>query len=352
MPERQMTEKPLNEREREILKAIIQEYIDSGGPVGSRAVSKRYGLNLSPASIRNIMADLEETGYLTHPHTSAGRIPTDQGYRCYVDTLMERPQLSKAEEARIARSYAPYDGELEGVMRSTSKVLSTHSHYIGMVFAPKVRHAQFKRIEFIHLNAERILVVLVSQSGAVIHKVIPLDEMMSQEQLNRFSTYLNELLGGLTLEEVRGLILHRMAEEKSLYDDLMHKALTLGKKAFEGTEEGDFYVGGAANLMAQPEFSHVERIRSIFEAFEEKSRLVKILDECLRQQTLSVIIGSESRDAEIQDCSLVTCPYCYRDVPAGILGVLGPRRMRYPQIMSLVEYTAKLVSRMLNEMYT
>jgi heat-inducible transcriptional repressor len=221
-----------------------------------------------------------------------------------------------------------------------------------MVFAPKIRNEQFKRIEFIHLQGDRILVVLVSQSGMVIHRVIHIDEVMNQDQLVRISAYLNEVLGGLTLEEVRRLILSRMAEEKLLYDDLVRNAVKLGQKAFEGTEEGDFYVGGAANLVNQPEFTDVERIRSVFSAFEEKSRLVKILDECLRQHSLSVIIGSENRAVEIQDCSLVTCPYCYRDLPVGILGVLGPKRMEYPRIMSLVEYTAKLVSRMLTKMYS
>jgi len=295
---------------------------------------------------------LEEKGYLTQPHTSAGRIPTDRGYRCYVDTLIERFRLTKAEEARIEKSYSPYGGETEDIMRMTSKVLSAHSRYIGMVFAPKIRSEQFKRIEFIHLQGDRILVVLVSQSGMVIHKVIHIDEVMNQDQLVRISGYLNEVLGGLTLEEVRSLILSRMAEEKLLYDDLVRSAVKLGQKAFEGTEEGDFYVGGAANLVNQPEFTDIDRIRSIFSAFEEKSRLVKILDECLRQHSLSVIIGSENRAVEIQDCSLIACPYCYRDLPVGILGVLGPKRMEYPRIMSLVEYTAKLVSRMLTEMYS
>ncbi len=347
-----MRDDSLSEREKEILRATIEGYISSGEPVGSRSISRNYGFNLSPASIRNIMADIEEKGYLAQPHTSAGRIPTDRGYRCYVDTLIERFRLTKAEEARIEKSYPPYGGETEDIMRMTSKVLSAHSRYIGMVFAPKIRSEQFKRIEFIHLQGDRILVVLVSQSGMVIHKVIHIDQMMNQDQLVRVSAYLNEVLGGLTLEEVRSLILSRMAEEKQLYGDLVRNAVKLGQKAFEGTEEGDFYVGGAGNLVNQPDFTDIERIRSIFSAFEEKSRLVKILDECLRQHSLSVIIGSENRAVEIQDCSLIACPYCYRDLPVGILGVLGPKRMEYPRIMSLVEYTAKLVSRMLTEMYS
>ena len=342
-----MKEDLLNEREREILRATITEYIHSGEPVGSRNVSKRYGLKLSPASIRNVMADLEERGYLIQPHTSAGRIPTDLGYRFYVDSLMERSRLSKKEEARIEQSYAPRSGEMDDIMRMTSKVLSTYSRYIGMVFASKIRNVQFKRIEFIHLQREKILAVLVSESGAVIHKVIMVDELMNQDQLNRISAYLNEILGGLTLDGVRKLILSQMAEERLLYDDLLGSAVRLGQKAFEGTEEGDFYVGGTANLVSQPEFAAVEGLKSIFSAFEEKSTLVKILDECMRQPSLSVIIGSENQVAEIQDCSLVACPYCYRDVPVGILGVLGPKRMEYPRIMSLVEYTAKLVSRIL-----
>jgi heat-inducible transcriptional repressor len=297
------------------------------------------------------MADLEERGYLSQPHTSAGRIPTDKGYRYYVDTLPQRARLSKSEESRIEKSYGPLGGEVEDMMRTTSRVLSAHSRFIGMVFASRIRNVQFKRIDFIHLQGEKILAVLVSQSGVVIHKVITIDEMLNQDQLVKISAYLNEVLGGLTLEQVRSLILSRMAEEKVLYDELVRYAVKLSQKAFEGTEDVDFYIGGAANLVSQPEFAHVEGIQAIFSAFEEKSRLVRILDECLRQQSLSVTIGSEHQVAEIHDFSLIACPYCYRDLPVGMLGVLGPKRMEYPRIMSLVEYTARLVSRILTEMY-
>jgi len=346
-----VSEDILTEREKEILRVTVTEYIHSGEPVGSRSVSKRYGLNLSPASIRNIMADLEEKGYLRQPHTSAGRVPTDRGYRYYVDALPLRLRLSRAEEARIERSYGPHGGELEEMMRTTSRVLSAHSRFIGMVFASKVRNIQFRRIEFIHLQGERILAVLVSESGVIIHKVIHIDEVLNQNQLTRISAYLNEVMGGLTLEQVRAFILAQMAEEKLLYDDLVRCALKLSQAAFEGTEEGEFYIGGTANLVSQPEFTEIEGIRAIFSAFEEKSRLIKILDECMQQQSLSVIIGSEHQATEIQDFSLIACPYCYRDLPVGILGVLGPKRMEYPRIMPLVEYTARLVSRKLAELY-
>jgi heat-inducible transcriptional repressor len=297
------------------------------------------------------MADLEEKGYLSQPHTSAGRVPTDKGYRYYVDNLPCRLRLSKSEESRIERCYRPLRGEVEEMMRTTSRVLSAHSRFIGMVFASKIRNLHFKRIEFVHLQGERIIAVLVSQSGVVIHKVISIDEVLTQDQLDKISSYLNHVLGGLTLEEVRSRILSQMAEERALYDDLVKYAVRLSQKAFEGTEEGDFYIGGAANLLSQPEFAHLEGIKAIFSAFEEKSRLVKILDECLRQSRLSVTIGSEHQAVEIQDFSLIAAPYCYRDLPVGILGVLGPKRMEYPRIMSLVEYTANLVSRMLTEMY-
>ena len=339
----------LKERHREVLKAVIHDFIMNAEPVGSRTVSKKYNFNLSPATIRNIMADLEEAGYLNQPHTSAGRVPTDLGYRYYVDALMEPKRLTKFEEDRIERRVRALKSEMEELMRETSRILSHLSHCLGVVLAPRVDKTIFKRIEFIHLSGTRILVILVAESGFVQHKVVQIDEVIDQEELGKVSRYLNDLLQGLTLSQVRELIVAKMAEDRALYDQLLRRALKLGQRSFEEEVEGDLYIGGTANIVDQPEFADLKKMRTLFTAFEEKSKLVKILDECLSQGGLTIIIGSEHPFKEMRGFSLVTSPYKYGDYILGALGVMGPTRMEYGKIVSLVDFTAKLVSRLLTE---
>ncbi len=339
----------LTEREREVLRAIIHAYISSAEPVGSRSVARKYGFQLSPATIRNIMADLEERGYLDQPHTSAGRIPTDLGYRCYVDSLMSRRPLTRAEESVIERQFRPVQGEVEDLMREATKLLSGLSRSVGVVLGPRAEQLAVKRIEFVHLSGERVLVILITTSGQVQHKVIVLDEVIPQEELNRIARLLNTLVKGLSLSRVRQLLVKKMAEEKAMYDELLRRALTLGQKSFAGETEGEVYIGGTANIMEQPEFADIEKMRTIFAAFEEKSKLVKILDQCLTQEGLTIIIGSENAVRELQRVSLVVAPYWCGERLLGTVGVIGPTRMEYSRIIPLVDFTARLVSRHLTD---
>lgn len=339
----------LTERQREVLRAIIQDYILSAEPVGSRSVARKYGFRLSPASIRNIMADLAELGYLAQPHTSAGRIPTDQGYRFYVDSLIERPVLSRAEESMIERRFPPVRGKVEELMREVTKLLSGLSRSVGVVLAPRVDQIAIKRVELVHLSGERILVILVHKSGHVHHKVVALDEVIPQDELNKIAKLLNSLVEGMPLFRVRQLLVEKMAEEKAMYDALLRRALKVGQKSFVEPMEGEVYLDGTANMMQQPEFADIEKMRSIFGAFEEKSKLVKILDQCLTQEGLTTIIGSENVLQEWQPLSLVTAPYWCGDDLLGTLGVIGPTRMEYSKIIPLVDFTAKLFSQYLTE---
>lgn len=335
----------LTERERDVLRAIIQHYISSGEPVGSRSVTRKYGFLLSPATIRNIMADLADMGYLDQPHTSAGRVPTDRGYRFYVDSLMNRRPLTRAEESVIERHFRPAEGEVDEVMREATKLLSGFSRSVGVVLAPRMDQLAIKRIEFFHLGGERVLVILITTSGQVQHKIVTLDEVIPQEELNKIARLLNALVEGMSLSRIRQLLVKKMAEEKAMYDELLRRALTLGQKSFAGDTEGEVYIGGTANIMHQPEFADVEKMRSIFAAFEEKSKLVKILDQCLAHEELTIIIGSENAVRELQPMSLVMTPYWCGDRLLGTLGVIGPTRMEYSRIIPLVDFTAKLVSR-------
>ena len=339
----------LTERQREVLRAIIQDYILSAEPVGSRSVARKYGFRLSPASIRNIMSDLAELGYLAQPHTSAGRIPTDQGYRFYVDSLLERPVLSRAEESMIERRFRPVRGKAEELMREVTKLLSGLSRSVGVVLAPRVDQIPIKRVELVHHSGERILVILVHKSGHIHHKVVTLDEVIPQDELNKIAKLLNSLVEGVPLFRVRQLLVEKMAEEKAMYDALLRRALKVGQKSFVEPMEGEVYLDGTANMMEQPEFADIEKMRSIFGAFEEKSKLVKILDQCLAQEGPTTIIGSENVLREWQPLSLVTAPYWCGDDLLGTLGVIGPTRMEYSKIIPLVDFTAKLFSQYLTE---
>ncbi len=339
----------LTERQRDILRTIIQDYISSAEPVGSRSVARRHGFRMSPATVRNIMADLAELGYLAQPHTSSGRVPTDLGYRFYVDRLMDPRPLTRAEESLIERRFRPVRGEGVDMMRGATKLLSGLSRSVGVLLAPRAQHLVVKCIEFVHLSGERILVILVTRSGQVHPKMVVLDEVIPQEELNKIAKVLNTLAQGLTLSEVRELLIKKMAEEKAMYDDLLRRALELGQKSLEGEPEGEVYIGGAANIMHQPEFADVEKMRSIFSAFEEKSKLVKILDQCLAEEGLTVVIGSENFVRELQGLSLVMAPYWCGEDLLGTLGVIGPTRMEYSKIVPLVDFMAKLVSRYFSE---
>lgn len=339
----------LNARHQGVLRAIVLDYIRTAEPVGSRIISRKYGFALSPATIRSTMADLEELGYVAQPHTSAGRIPTDRGYRLYVDTLMDRPQLSRAEVERIEQQVAPSTGEIAEMLRETGKLLSALSPYVAVVLAPRLHESRFRRVEFVSLARDQVLVILLTDADLVHHKVVTVDEVMTQEELDRIARYLTGLLQGHTLREVRDLLVAQMAEEKAQYDRMLARALRLGAKALEAETEADVYVAGAAHIADQPEFADIAKMKVLFSAFEEKSKLVKILNDCLTGEDFKIFIGSEIAVRDIQGLSVIAAPYRRRDRVLGVLGVLGPTRMDYGRALAVVETTAKLLSRALTE---
>jgi heat-inducible transcriptional repressor len=341
----------LDERTRNILMAVIHSFIHTGEPVGSRTVSKRFDFGLSPATIRNIMSDLEELGFLEQPHTSAGRMPTDQGYRFYVDNLRGIEVLSAEESALISQRYAPYHGEVDEVMTATSRLLSEISRYAGVVlhtFSITI----FKRIEFVKIRGRQVLAIFVMESAMIHNKLIMLDEEMTQEELYQISNYLNQEFSGQPLRTIRQHVLDRMAEEKAQYDKLSQQALSVGAKTFGETseDENDIYLGGTSNIMDQPEFtSNLDQMKELFKAFEEKNRLISLLDKCLDEPGVHVIIGSETPFKDIRECSFVTHTYSYDNRTLGVLGVVGPKRMVYPRIMAIVDHTANIVSKILTQ---
>lgn len=341
----------LTERDRQILHAVVTDYIASAEPVGSRTISRKYGLNLSPASVRNVMADLEEAGYLQQPHTSAGRIPTDKGFRFYVDLLEPRP-LSRQEQERIRSRYNTPLGDGAEVLRETSRLLSAFSSLAGLAVAPRIEATRFRHIEFVRLRERDILVILVTETGVVHNKLIHADEPLTQDRLHEISNYLNSIIAGLTLRQARERLLAEMRADKALYDRLYAEAQALARRAFESAEESaesEVFIEGKLSIAEQPEFASVEKMKALFKAFEEKSLLIKLIDKSMQARGLQIIIGHESEADEMAGCSLILSHYTVGDEVVGTLGVIGPTRMNYSRVIPVVDYTARLVSRLLEQ---
>ena len=349
--QRSLTES--DERPREVLKAIVREYVRSGKPVGSRHLAKAYKEGLSPATLRNVMANLEEMGLVTQPHTSAGRIPTTDGYRFYVDSIECTRKLPNRQAARIKKSLEP-ETDPEELMHKTSQLLSALSDNVGFVLAPPVSAATMKHIKFIKNPRQRILVILVTGSGLVQHRLIHLDQDFSQSELDQAGRYLVAHFEGKTLVEIRAELVSRMLEDQSLYDRLLMNAVLLAtaslvKSEDEADEETEVYLGGTTRIMQKSELADINRMITLFQTFEEKDRLVKIINECLKTNSSkpSVRIGLGKDVPGMRDWALVSSPYLHNQKVIGSLGILGPSRMEYEKTISLVGYVAKLFSELL-----
>jgi heat-inducible transcriptional repressor len=342
--------RPLDDRNRDILKLIIRSYVTSGEPVGSRTLAKSMDWRFSPATIRNIMADLEDEGYLAQPHTSAGRIPSEKGYRFYVDHLADSGRISKSDERYISRMLAESDSP-EEVMLRASVVLSTISKNVGIVIAPPMGSTILKHIEFLDLSDGKILVIFVSTSGLVQRKFIRVGERYTQEELDKAGRYLGEKFSGKTLTDIRNELLRMMQAERSLFDRMLSLLQSWGETLSEPASAESIYLQGTANIINQPEFADVDRMRTLFQMFEEKGRLVKILNECIAcipPDGVKIAIGSELGVPDMRDFTLITASYASSDHTTGFLGIIGPTRMQYERGISIVEYLGRLVGEMIN----
>lgn len=356
----QVSEKPTPDpRAQAILGALIREHLGTGEAVGSRVLSDRFAHahGWSSATIRNVMAELEEAGLVEQPHTSAGRVPTDTGYRYYVDNMLEAAQLSRNDLKAIEKAFLEVDSSRSSdrVMESASHALSALSENVGIVVSPSLAENRLKHIEFVLLPDKRILVVLVSSSNLIHNKVIRIDETFTQEVLDRTARYLNTEFGGKSLTSIRSEILELMKQEKALYDKLLRDAVLLCESSLEGedTTTGEVYVDGTSNILSKPEFVDADRMRELFRTFEEKSRLVRILNECVSHSypgDVHVVIGREHPASSLQNCALITAPYRIGSSESvGTVGVVGPMRIEYARIMAMVNYMARLVEQRLNE---
>ncbi|MFZ5449671.1 MAG: heat-inducible transcriptional repressor HrcA [Thermodesulfobacteriota bacterium] len=339
----------LGERDAWVLKSVVAQYIVTGEPVGSRTVAKTSGLNLSPATIRNLMLDLEEAGFLRQPHTSAGRIPTPKGFRYYVDHILPIQELGRSMQQQIQEAFASPAHEPQELFRQASRVLSFMTGHPALLLAPRPQGMRLKHMQFISLSEDGVLTILVSQDNQVQTRFVRTENQFSQEVLDRFSRYLNELCQNLTLGESRQAILAKMEEEKNLFDKMISQALNLSRQALQNDEEEELYIEGTSHILDYPEFTaDVDKIRTIFKAFEEKHHLVLLLDQTMAAQGVQIIISPEEHFPEMQ-LSLVASSYGAQQTPLGSLGVIGPMRMDYARLVPIVRYTAAMVTDLLTK---
>ncbi|HTG01156.1 MAG TPA: heat-inducible transcriptional repressor HrcA [Nitrospirota bacterium] len=340
----------LDERNRRVLQAVIDSYIASGAPIGSNVLVKQYGFGLSAATLRNIMAELEELGFLTHPHTSAGRIPTDQGYRYYIDSLISVEREASELGSQLDKNPPLRGDDLDELMEEASRLLATLSKCAGVVVSPSEPDTRYRHIEFIRLRGRQVLIIFVTEGGIVQNKLIDVDEGIKQSELNKFSAYLDEELEHLTLREIREMLLEKMRREKLLLAQVMEETYRASREVQERESE-KVYIGGASQILDSPEFASVEKMRELFRAFEDKYKLLKLLDRSAVAQGIKVFVGSENPYYEMQVCSLVVGSYKAGGNIVGTLGVIGPTRMQYKQVIHVVDYTAKLLTKLLEERY-
>ncbi|HET9155664.1 MAG TPA: heat-inducible transcriptional repressor HrcA [Myxococcaceae bacterium] len=339
---------PLSDRARDVLHAIIREYISTGDPVGSQQLARTSGFEVSSATLRNVMADLEELGYLEKPHTSAGRVPTDRAYRFYIDTLIRLRDPNPRDRDLIQRgiaSGAPFEDALQGAGR----ILHFLTRHAGVVVTPRPTSGTFHRIEFVRLREGRVLAILVDQDAQVHNRPVALDFEMSQEELVRASNYLSELLEKLPLEQIRGRIEQELAQDQAAYDQLAAKALKLGLLATGLPPTEKVFIEGTGSFLEAPEFADIERMKALFRTLEEKTRLVSLLDRVQRAREMQIFIGHESDLSPGGEVSLVATPYGPADRSLGTVGVIGPTRMNYQRVIPLVQFTAQVLSSALKD---
>ncbi len=338
-------------RKRKLLQALIYHYVRTGKPVGSQVIVDKYNFGLSSATIRNLLVDLEKEGYLIQPHTSAGRSPTDKGYRFYVDSLLEVQSLAANDEEKIRKEYAMRTKELEDLMISTSHMLSSLSKHTGVVLSPRLDKSLLRRLQLIPLGTEQILVVVVSQSGLIRHRVVTMKRPLPPESLTVISDTLNDRLQGMPLSEVRTQILHHIEVAQREHIEAFALAKDLMRDAFDlGDVGAEVYVGGRENLFRIPEDNDFGQLTGLMKIVEQKNLLTQVLERAMKKEGLSVKIGAENNQQELRGVSLVSSTYKMGDATVGVLGIMGPRRMEYGRMIALVEGVTKIVNQMLTKM--
>ncbi|MFC7300159.1 heat-inducible transcriptional repressor HrcA [Cognatiluteimonas weifangensis] len=339
----------LDPRARQLLRTLIARYIRDGEPVGSQTLARHAGLDVSPATIRNILADLEEIGLLSSPHTSAGRVPTAQGYRVFVDSLLRLRPLPEGEMARL-RQELPAGGGTQALLGNASELLSAMSRFVGVVSVPRREQFAFRHIDFVPLDAQRVLAILVFADNDVQNRIIRTRRAFDAGELERVSNYLNRHFAGHPLADIRSALLHELQAARSEMETLLAHSVELAEQALGAGEEGGddtlsegMVLAGQTRLMAVQDLSDLERLRELFEAFARKREILQLLERTMRAPGVRIFIGEETGLAPLEGMSLVTAPYAAGDRTLGVLGVIGPSRMAYDRVIPVVQAAAEVL---------
>lgn len=328
----------LSARKMEILRAVVTDYVKTAQPVGSRTIARRYKMGFSPATIRNEMADLEEMGYLLQPHTSAGRIPSQKGYRYYVDELMQEIQLNDDEKKRIYGVFSfEKMREIENIIRQTSQLVSSLTNYTSLILGPRLQKSAFKKLQIMPIDGQRGLLVLVADTGVIKNKVINLPQALSQGELNRIVTHLNRRLEGLTIDRITSRLIRELRRDLYHHINFLEATFTLLEESL-AEDESRVFLGGTTNIFNQPEFGNIEKVKSLLMLFEQHSLLANLLSRPLAGvEGIVIKIGRENILEEVQECSLVMTTYCLGKEVVGTIGILGPTRMEYSRVVAVLQ---------------
>jgi heat-inducible transcriptional repressor len=340
----------LDPRAREVLREIILQHIANGEPIGSRTLSKCEKFQLSPASLRNVMADLEDLGFLQQPHTSAGRIPTDRGYRYFINHLMKSRVLSLREREVIDEEVG-HASEIDEVLHLSSSLLSKLSDQVGVIFMPTLLQFVIRSMDFILVADNKIMCVAVGTNGVVVNKVIETRYVCSRDELEKISRYITSEFSGCTLDVIRRRLIRMTEQERSQHDQMLQKTISLGIEAVNDVApfEHELYVEGTASILNKPEYADAASFRKTFLALQEKEKLIEILETCLIEEGLQILVGSESDFTQMHNFSIVARRYGSASAPLGMVGIIGPMRMEYARMAPLVDYLSRALSRKIEE---
>lgn len=331
----------LDPRARQLLRTLIARHIRDGEPVGSQTLARHSGLDVSPATVRNILADLEEVGLLSAPHTSAGRVPTAQGYRVFVDSLLQLKRLPEAELARL-RSELPAGGSTQALLGSASELVSAMTHFVGVVSVPKREQFAFRHIDFVALDGKRVMAIVVFADNEVQNRIVQTRRAYDPGELERVANYLNAQFAGRPLAEIRGTLLHEMRAARSEMETLLSQSVELAEQALAGDGD-DMLVAGQTRLIGVQDLSDLDRLRELFEAFARKREILQLLERTVRAPGVRIFIGEETGLAPLEGVSLVTAPYAAGGQVLGVLGVIGPTRMAYERVIPVVQAAADVL---------
>jgi heat-inducible transcriptional repressor len=338
----------IEERAYKVLWAVVDSYITNPDPVGSRYITKKYAFNLSPATIRNIMADLEEMGFLLQPHTSAGRIPTDKGYRLYVDQLVRSKGADRDITDELTKQPETMRRDINSLLSETTRTLSRLSHYLGVALSPGPGKTTLRRINLYRYQRDYLAITLLTDEGIIQNKIVHLDSDLSQRDLGRISDYLNAEFTGYTVSEIRSKIVREMEKDKALCDTIISQAIQICREALH-FDYSDLFVSGFSEVLGLPDFSDLERIKEISRAIEDKHLIIKVLDALSESEGTTVVIGSENAASEMKKLSMVVATYKEGDRPIGSIGIIGPTRMDYLKAIAIVSATAHHLTKVLTE---